>query len=118
MTNKVTKLQINNTAPIFQFIQDGALVPISHVPINIIDKTEKLLYEDVADINQTVTVMIDDNKIISTNDYLSKSKIETMTKVEIKDWLKQHIINDALSEIEAEAKANLQKIVDNYGAVN
>lgn len=90
MTTKVTKLQINNTAPIFQFMQDGALVSISHVPDTIIDKTEKLLYEDVADINQTVTVMIDDNKILSTNDYLSKSKIETMTKVEIKDWLKQH----------------------------
>lgn len=90
MTNKATKLQINNTAPIFQFMQDGALVPISHVPGTIIDKTEKLLYEDVADINQTITVTINANNMITTNDYLSQSKIETMTKVEIKDWLKQH----------------------------
>lgn len=90
MTNKATKLQINNTAPIFQFMQDGELVPISHVSSTIIDKTEKLLYEDVADINQTITVTIDDHKIMTTNDYLSQATIADMTKIEIKDWLKQH----------------------------
>lgn len=85
-------VKLNSLKPTFTFTKNGETVLIENLPLNTLDDVEKVLYENIADVEQVITVEISNPKALDFGDYISKPKtkstpIETQPKMNVDGML-------------------------------
>ena len=77
------KVRLNSLEPTFTFTRDGELIAIEALPNDTLDKVESVLYEDIKNVPQEITVEIGGKNGFVYSDYIKKPKpIPKQTVVE------------------------------------